>query len=52
MHADYARSGSRQLLEGAALDARFDLPRHHGLFEPNYALVNPAVGRWAGKGVH
>jgi glycine/D-amino acid oxidase-like deaminating enzyme len=44
MHATYARFGiETQLLEGAALDARFDTPRYHaGLFEPNYALVNPA----------
>jgi glycine/D-amino acid oxidase-like deaminating enzyme len=44
MHAAYARFGiDTKLLEGGALDARFDTPRYHaGLFEPNYALVNPA----------
>ncbi len=44
MQATYARFGiETQFLEGAALDARFDTPRYHaGLFEPNYALVNPA----------
>ena len=44
MHAAYASFGiETELLEGAELNARFDTPRYHtGLFEPNYALVNPA----------
>ncbi|WP_324752749.1 FAD-dependent oxidoreductase [Roseovarius sp. Pro17] len=44
MQANYARFGiETQFLEGTELDARFDTPRYHaGLFEPNYALVNPA----------
>ncbi|MEI4261220.1 NAD(P)/FAD-dependent oxidoreductase [Roseovarius sp. D0-M9] len=44
MQASYARFGiETEYLEGAALDERFNTPRYHaGLFEPNYALVNPA----------
>nr|WP_309502481.1 FAD-dependent oxidoreductase [uncultured Roseovarius sp.] len=44
MQASYARFGiETELLEGAALDARLNSPRYTaGLFEPNYALVNPA----------
>jgi glycine/D-amino acid oxidase-like deaminating enzyme len=43
MQATYARFGiETKFLEGAALDERFNTPRYHaGLFEPNYALVNP-----------
>ncbi|MCZ4353673.1 FAD-dependent oxidoreductase [Roseovarius aestuarii] len=44
MQAAYARFGIQtEFLEGRALDARFNTPKYHaGLFEPNYALVNPA----------
>lgn len=44
MQETYARFGiETDYLEGAALDARFRTPRYSaGLFEPNYALVNPA----------
>lgn len=44
MQAAYARFGiETELLEGAALDERFRTPKYSaGLFEPNYALVNPA----------
>ncbi len=43
MQANYARFGiETEYLEGAALDERFKTPRYcAGLFEPNYALVNP-----------
>lgn len=44
MQAAYARFGiDTEFLEGPALDARFTTPKYHaGLFEANYALVNPA----------
>lgn len=44
MQAAYARFGiETEFIEGAALDERFKTPRYHaGLFESNYALVNPA----------
>lgn len=44
MQNTYARFGiETTFLEGAALDDRFNTPRYQaGLFEPNYALVNPA----------
>ena len=44
MQASYARFGvDSQFLEGDALRARFNSPAYAaGLFEPNYALVNPA----------
>lgn len=44
MQASYARFGiDCQFLEGDALWARFNSPAYAaGLFEPNYALVNPA----------
>jgi glycine/D-amino acid oxidase-like deaminating enzyme len=44
MQAAYARFGiETEFLEGAALDARFKTPKYQaGLFEPNYALINPA----------
>ncbi|PLS21183.1 NAD(P)/FAD-dependent oxidoreductase [Neptunicoccus cionae] len=44
MQQTYARFGiETTFLEGAALDARFNTPRYQaGLYEPNYALVNPA----------
>ncbi|HEY9037993.1 MAG TPA: FAD-dependent oxidoreductase [Roseovarius sp.] len=44
MQAAYARFGiETEFLEGAALDERFKTPKYRaGLFEPNYALVNPA----------
>ena len=43
MQANYARFGvDCSLLEGADLDAVFNTPAYHaGLWEPNYALVNP-----------
>ncbi|MDR5907769.1 FAD-dependent oxidoreductase [Franzmannia qiaohouensis] len=43
MQAAYARFGiETTLLEGDALRERFDSPKYAtGLFEPNYALVNP-----------
>lgn len=44
MKALHARFGNEtEFLEGTALDERFRTPRYKaGLFEPNYALVNPA----------
>ncbi len=44
MQENYRRFGiATEFLEGAALRARFDSPAYQaGLFEPNYALVNPA----------
>lgn len=44
MQASYARFGNEtEFLTGGALDARFKTPRYQaGLFDPNYALVNPA----------
>lgn len=44
MQAAYARFGiETEFLEGVALDERFRTPKYNaGLFEPNYALVNPA----------
>ncbi len=44
MQAAYARFGNQtEFLEGPALDAYFKSPRYHaGLFDTNYALVNPA----------
>ncbi|MBD3894557.1 FAD-dependent oxidoreductase [Halomonas sp. ML-15] len=43
MQAAYARFGiETTLLEGEALQERFDSPKYvTGLFEPNYAVVNP-----------
>ncbi|MDQ0314023.1 NAD(P)/FAD-dependent oxidoreductase [Amorphus orientalis] len=45
MRDSYARFGiDCTLLEGDALKERFDSPKYPaGLFEPNYALVNPAM---------
>ncbi|MEB8388410.1 FAD-dependent oxidoreductase [Rhodobacteraceae bacterium KMM 6894] len=44
MQAAYARFGiDTEFLDGPELDARFITPKYHaGLYEPNYALVNPA----------
>ena len=44
LQAAYARFGIRtDFLEGDALKSRMDSPKYHaGLFEPNYALLNPA----------
>lgn len=45
MQANYQRFGiACELLEGAALKSRLDSPGYvAGLFEPNYALLNPAL---------
>jgi len=44
MQASYAKFGiETHLLEGEALDAKFKTPAYQsGLWDPNYALVNPA----------